>query len=182
MPQSLFHFKQFAIRQDQCAMKVGTDGVLLGAWAKNENPPKAILDIGTGTGLVALMLAQRFPDAKITALEIDENAAEQATKNAELSPFKTNISVLHTNYFDWECNDKFDIVACNPPFYAHAHPAKNMERSVARHGAKFQLSRFMERVKQHLSERGTLSMIMPVHVFEEIKNDAELYPHRICKV
>src|SRR5690554_2777965 len=165
MPQSLFHFKQFAIRQDQCAMKVGTDGVLLGAWAKNEDPPKTILDVGTGTGLVALMLAQRFPDAKITALEIDKNAAEQAIMNAQLSPFKNNVSVVNADYFDWKCNDKFDIVACNPPFYANAHPAKNAERSVARHGARFQIPEFMERITQHLSERGTLSMIVPVHVF-----------------
>lgn len=86
-----FQFKRFIVKQDRCAMKVGTDGVLLGAWAQGS---RRILDIGTGTGLIALMMAQRFPDAVVDAVEIDGEAANQAKDNAVCSPFHTRVNVL----------------------------------------------------------------------------------------
>lgn len=181
MSSADFRFKQFSIQQDQCAMKVGTDGVLLGAWAGKDQSPKTILDVGTGTGLIALMLAQRFPTAKIEALEIDRNAAEQAKQNVIRSPFHERVNIHHSDFFEWNNAQKFDLVVCNPPFYATAHPAKSVERSIARHGQKFQIREFLNKLSAHLTEDGTLAMILPTSVFESI-DDAEWHLSRLCRV
>ena len=116
MSNPYFQFKQFTVWHDQCAMKVGTDGVLLGAWASVERA-RRILDIGTGTGLVALMLAQRsLPDAKIVALEIDEAAAGQARENVARSPWQERIEVVQADFKKYRSSDKFDVIVSNPPY------------------------------------------------------------------
>src|SRR6056297_3070564 len=117
MPANVFHFKQFSVHQDRCAMKVGTDGVLLGAWAGTNIQPRKILDVGTGTGLIALMMAQRFPDATIQGLEIEPEAAEQAQENVTRSPFAERVKIEHGDFFNWDTREQYDLIVSNPPFY-----------------------------------------------------------------
>ena len=128
-----FQFKQFTIHQDRCGMKVGTDGVLLGAWAEGG---KHILDIGTGTGLIALMLAQRYPDAEITGVELDEQAALQAQENVADSPFAQQVTIKNTpiQHFSHQpdLHGRFSSIVSNPPFY-HSLKSKSHERTLARH-------------------------------------------------
>ncbi len=181
MAAEAFHFKQFSVRHDRCAMKVGTDGVLLGAWAGSQLDPFRILDVGTGSGLIALMLAQRFPNAQIDGIEINESAASQARKNAENSPFSNQITIQNGDFFQWESNFKYDLVVCNPPFYAHAHPAANEARATARHGVDFNLKQFLYRVPQFLSAEGSLAMILPTSVFESLPSTT-LHIRRIDRV
>lgn len=114
MASQSFTFRQFAVHQDRCAMKVGTDGVLLGAWA---NVKGDILDIGTGTGLIALMTAQRSPSSKVTAIEIDPDAAVQATENVASSPFADRISVVQSSIQDYRPAMTFHTIVSNPPFF-----------------------------------------------------------------
>ena len=124
----MFRFKRFTIDQDLCAMKVGMDGVMLGAWAQGG---KRILDIGTGTGLIALMMAQRNLDSLVTAIDIDEGAVRQATKNVENSYFRHQIEVRHEAVQQHEgC---YDAIVCNPPFFSDSLPAPDAQRNIARH-------------------------------------------------
>ena len=115
MPKSSFKFKQFTIFHDKCAMKVGTDGVLLGAWAPADKA-KRILDVGTGTGLIALQLAQRNPHARITAIEIDAAAAGQATENVSHSPWADRVEIICHDFRDYQPENRFDLIVSNPPY------------------------------------------------------------------
>ena len=117
MSHSYFQFKQFTIHHDRCAMKVGTDGVLLGAWAPLIQP-RHILDIGTGSGLIALMLAQRYPQAQVTGIDIDTASIEQAAANVAASPFAERVSVkCQALQALQDATASFDAIACNPPFF-----------------------------------------------------------------
>ena len=118
MANSWFQFKQFKVEQGKTAMKVGTDGVLLGAWA-SVGDAKNILDVGTGTGLIALMLAQRNQNAEISAIDIDRNAVEQAAENAEQSPWSGRISIFESDYnhFRVGVSCLFDLIVSNPPYF-----------------------------------------------------------------
>ena len=126
-----FTFKQFHIEQDECAMKVGTDGVLLGSWATGG---KYILDIGTGTGLIALMLAQRFSSSHIDAIEIDTRAVMQAKRNVESSPFAEQITVKHCSLQNYsEKQGLYDAIVCNPPYFENSMKNRNENKTIARH-------------------------------------------------
>ena len=122
-----FRFKQFTIHQDKTAMKVGTDGVLLGAWTSVESNPFSILDIGAGTGLIALQLAQRSHAEVIDALEIDDNAYEQAVENFENSPWSDRLFCYHAGLDEFvdEIEDKYDLIVSNPPFYTENYKNYN---------------------------------------------------------
>ncbi|MGB7394657.1 MAG: methyltransferase [Pricia sp.] len=117
--KQLFRFKQFGIHQDRCAMKIGTDGVLLGGWTSLENHPETILDIGAGTGLIALMLAQRSNAETVDAIEIDEDAFEQCVENFEASPWGDRLFCYHAGLDEFvvEWDDKYDLIVSNPPFF-----------------------------------------------------------------
>ena len=130
----MFKFKKFSINQDNCAMKVGTDAVLLGAWCPIDNNPKTILDIGTGTGILALMLAQRTTAAQIDALDIDENAFEQATENFDNSDYFDRLYCFHAGLDEFVDNpeDEYDIIISNPPFYSEDFKSDNSSRNQAR--------------------------------------------------
>ena len=125
----MFQFKQFKIEQDECAMKVGTDGVLLGAWARGG---ARLLDVGTGTGIIALMLAQRYPDAHVVGIDIDEGAVRQATANVLASPFSTRIRLEQTRVQDMDASYAgcFDAVVSNPPFFIDSLQAPDRQRNV----------------------------------------------------
>src|SRR6476620_10639106 len=131
---STFNFKQFTVVQDRCAMKVGTDGVLLGAWTPLVNNPYNILDIGTGTGIIALMLAQRSHAEQIDAIEIDDAAYEQATENFENSPWNDRLYCYHAGLDEFvdEVEEEFDLIVSNPPFYTENYKSDNEQRDAAR--------------------------------------------------
>lgn len=160
MSNNSFTFQKFTIHQDRCAMKVGTDGVLLGAWAHGG---KRILDIGTGTGLVAIMMAQRFADAHVTAVEIDHNAALQACNNANCSPFASRIGIVETSIQNFEVHGTqlFDSIVSNPPFFTDSLKNPDSQRATARHADTLPYRDLFTAVKRLLAEDGEFSAIIP---------------------
>lgn len=175
MSNPFFKFKQFTVWHDKCAMKVGTDGVLLGSWTSIHGAHR-ILDIGTGTGLVALMLAQRsLQDANILALEIDIDAALQAEENIERSPWKDRIDVINTDFKDFHSADKFDIIVSNPPYFINSLACPSHQRSAARHNNSLTYDDLIQGVSKLLSPQGAFTIVIPVEVVERVKKTAFYY-------
>ncbi|MGB5668213.1 MAG: methyltransferase [Maribacter sp.] len=182
-----FKFKQFTIHQDRCAMKIGTDGVLLGAWASVENSPNSILDIGTGTGLIALMLAQRSDAETIDAIEINEEAFEQCVGNFEASPWGGRLYCYHSGLDEFvdEIEDKYDLIVSNPPFYSEEVSSGNSSRDIARQNQSLPFNELIDGVYQLLAPTGAFSTIIP---FKEEKQfiglaaKIGLHPNRITRV
>ncbi|MDN3708357.1 methyltransferase [Myroides ceti] len=185
----MFSFKNFSIQQDRCAMKVGTDGVLLGAWTPLINNPYTILDIGSGTGLLALMLAQRSQAEQIDALEIDENAFEQGVENFENSPWNDRLFGYHAalDEFTEEVfeEESYDLIVSNPPFYTENYSSGDQQRDLARFEQALPFEELVECTEALLSEHGIFSVIIP---FKEEKRliaickEFELYPLKITRV
>ena len=185
MPNPYFHFKQFTIFHDKCAMKVGTDGVLLGAWTNTENAG-SILDIGTGTGLIALMLAQKCL-ATIDAVEIDENACIQAAENIANCPWKNRITLVKSSIQEYseDCGKKNDLIVSNPPFFQNAFLPENRSRVMARHNNSLQLDELISCSQILLNNKGKLSVIIPFDLFvycQRLLNDRLLHMHRILYI
>jgi tRNA1Val (adenine37-N6)-methyltransferase len=186
MPNNYFEFKRFRVEQGGAAMKVGTDGVLLGAWARLEGMERRILDIGTGTGLIALMAAQRCPQAHIDAPEIDRQAARQARENAEHSPWPERIQIYHVALQEFVPEDgPYDHILCNPPFFTGSLKAPDTARSTARHNDVLPFDDLAAAVARLLAPRGRFSVIYPTEeavVFQEFANGHGLYPVRRLRV
>jgi tRNA1Val (adenine37-N6)-methyltransferase len=183
----MFQFKRFTIQQDRCAMKVGTDGVLLGAWAPLEHNPFSILDIGAGTGLIALMLAQRSGAEQIDALEIDDDAYEQAVENFEESPWSDRLFCYHAGLDEFmeEPEDEYDLIVSNPPFYTDAYPSGDEQRDRARFEDSLPFEDLVEASGLLLSEEGVLAVIIPYKEKEKflaLAKAEELYPFKITRV
>jgi len=166
---SIFRFKQFSIDQNITSMKVGTDGVLLGAWISKAENVTNILDIGTGTGLIALMLAQKFPSASIEAIDIDEAAVLQARGNAENTEWKNRIRMEHIALEDYIISNKkkFAIISCNPPYFIKGWKIENEQRKKARDAEHLPFEQLIEVAIKCLADRGSLNLILPL---EEGKN------------
>ena len=184
---SKFQFKQFSIEQDRCAMKIGTDGVLLGAWTPIENNPFSILDIGTGTGIIALMLAQRSSAEQIDALEIDEDAYEQATDNFENSPWNDRSFCFHAGLDEFveEPEDEYDLIVSNPPFYSEDYKSNDDQRDLARFQDAMPFEDLIEAAALLLSENGIFSVIIPFKEEENfiaIAKEYDLHPLKITHV
>jgi ribosomal protein L11 methyltransferase (prmA) len=159
-----FTFKKFHITDNHTAMKVGTDGVLLGAWAKGG---LKVLDIGTGTGLIALMMAQRFPTAQIDAIEIDKGALEDARFNVSQSPFNNRINIINSPLQDYKpCNETqeegiYDAIVCNPPYFINSLKNPLQQRTTARHTDSLSHQELIYHSKRLLKPNGSLSIIIP---------------------
>lgn len=168
--KSGFQFQQFYVRHDKCAMKVGTDGVLLGALATGG---QNIIDIGTGTGLCALMMAQRFSNANITAIDIDNDACEQAAENVAESPFWERIKVLHTSLKDYASAQevRYDSIISNPPFFEESLHCPDKSRNDARHTSSLPFSELISCSKQLLTDDGTLTLILPITALSRIESE-----------
>lgn len=162
MSNPYFSFKKFTVFHDKCAMKVGVDGVTLGAWC-NVGCAKKILDVGTGSGLIAMMLAQRC-DATITAIDVEEYCILQTKENVEKSPWKNQISVLYCSLQDFtkQSNEKFDLIVCNPPFFIDSLHSPSKERTTARHNNSLTHIDLIENSMQLLAENGRMCVILPV--------------------
>ena len=180
-----FHFKSFSIKQEQSAMKVGTDGVLLGAWTKPSSYPHHILDIGTGTGLVAIMLAQRFKRSKIHAIDIDQASAEEALFNAQCSPWSDRLNITHCALQDYNYSNKYDLIVSNPPYFRNTTRSQDLARATARNNDSLSLEYLVEKSHELLNENGELDLIIPSNEFENIQLLAEkfnFYINKLCRV
>lgn len=166
-----FQFKKFTVSQERCAMKVGTDGVLLGAWARGG---RRVLDIGTGTGLIALMMAQRFPQAEIDAIEIDHDAAVQAAENVAYSPFVDRIRVSETSLQNFKPTTHYNIIVTNPPFFAHSLRSPSESRSLARQTDSLPFSTIFSFATEYLAPDGELSAVIPSDYLDEVSQEAFL--------
>jgi len=167
---SIFQFKQFKIDQANCAMKVNTDGVLLAALADFKNPAK-ILDVGTGTGLIALMLAQKYTSAMVHAVEIDQNAADTAKLNFLNSPFSNRVALFHSSIKDYFTNstDQYDLIISNPPFFINSLSSQNAKKSVARHTDLSFFEVLLTESAKHLDQSGHLCIILPQETADLVK-------------
>lgn len=183
----MFQFKQFSVNQDKCAMKIGTDGVLLGAWTPLENTPYSILDIGTGTGIIALMLAQRSNAEQIDAMEIDDDAYEQAVDNFENSPWGDRLFCYHAGLDEFmeEPEDEYDLIISNPPFYTEDYTSGDEQRDKARFTASLPFEDLVEAAALLLSDNGIFSVIIPFKEedsFVALAKELDLFPFKITRV
>ena len=171
---SLFKFKQFHIQQDPKVFKVGTDAVLLGASVLLDSS-KHILDIGTGTGIIALMLAQRFPQAQITGIDQGKEQYLCSQFNFKNSPYKDRLHAMHCEVSEIPEEDKFDLVVCNPPYFEDALLPDAIENKVSKHIAKNGLLKWMLHAKEHLATTGKLYYILPyqqsLHVQAQLEKE-----------
>jgi tRNA1Val (adenine37-N6)-methyltransferase len=184
-----FRFKKFTVEQEKCAMKIGTDGVLLGAWTSLEHQPFSILDIGTGTGVIALMLAQRSAAELIDALEIDEDAYEQAVENFENSDWGDRLFCYHAAFEEFveemQDEEKYDLIVSNPPFYSADYSSGDAKRDQARFAEALPFEEILEGASLLLSKRGKFSVIIPASEEEKflyLAADFRLFPQRITRV
>ncbi|MFR9602982.1 MAG: methyltransferase [Rikenellaceae bacterium] len=180
----MFRFKQFTIKQDRTAMKVGTDGVLLGAWASSSGNEESILDIGSGTGLIAIMMAQRSSAPRIVGVEIDSESAAQAAENMELSPWDERLTVEHTSILDYSPQHKFDLILSNPPYFVDSLLPKGESRTRARHTTELDFEGLTESVVRLLKPVGKFALILPTNesqIFDRT-SEGRLYLERRCWV
>jgi tRNA1Val (adenine37-N6)-methyltransferase len=177
MPNNYFEFKQFTIHQDNCAMKVCTDACLFGAYVADKFQKTSskfrVLDIGTGTGLLSLMLAQKNSSAEIDAVEIDRSAAEQAKENFRHSPWKERLHIHHQPIQEFGINT-YDLIISNPPFYENDLKSENVRRNLALHGAALGLDDLLDVIQKHISSQGKFAVLLPYHRSANFINHAQL--------
>lgn len=175
MGKGHFEFRHFTVRQELCAMKVGTDGTLLGAWASMPGNGGRVLDIGTGTGLIALMMAQRFPSARITAIDIDPAAVLQARQNVISSPFAERIQVIEADIAHFRHDgEPFDAIVTNPPYFEYALECPDSRRTTARHTSALSYATLMDATSRLLTSNGYFSLIIPDEFRKRMLSEAHL--------
>jgi tRNA1Val (adenine37-N6)-methyltransferase len=182
-----FQFKQFSVAQDRCEMKVGTDAVLLGAWSALDHMPNTILDIGSGTGILALIMAQRSTAELIDALEIDSDAYEQCVHNFETSDWGDRLFCYHASLDEFvdEIEDTYDLIISNPPFYTDHFKSRNEARNKARFEDALPFEELLTSASKLLSVTGQLNVIIPFSEeinFISLAKNVDLYPIRILRV
>ena len=182
-----FQFKQFTVHQDRCAMKIGTDSVLLGSFTSVEHSVNSILDIGAGTGVLALMMAQRSSAELIDSIEIDEDAYEQCVENFEHSPWSDRLFCYHASLEEFvnEIEERYDLIISNPPFYNDTYKSENQRRDLARFSDAMPFRHLIESVSKLLSEDGSFSVIIPFSEetdFIVLASKELLFPKRILRV
>lgn len=187
MSNKPFIFKQFTINQDRCAMKIGTDSVLLGTWTSLKTNPKSILDIGAGTGILALMLAQRSAAELIDAIEIDEDAYEQCVDNFEQSHWGDRLFCYHAALEELvdEFEDQYDLIISNPPFYSEDYKTASEQRDKARFSDALPFEHLLDSVSRLLAKEGLFSVIIPFReekIFIALASKFKLFPNRMLHV
>lgn len=177
MANNWFQFQQFKVNQVDCAMKITTDAVLLGALASHA-APHAILDIGTGTGVIALMLAQRFPSSKIDAVEIDTQASVQAKSNFLESPFSEQLTLWNGRIQDYPASTKYELIVSNPPYFPDHLKSENAQRNTALHTDMLSFTDLIDKVSQILKEDGQFWIILPqrqMNEFQQLAKKSNLF-------
>ncbi|RZS99748.1 tRNA1(Val) (adenine(37)-N6)-methyltransferase [Aquimarina brevivitae] len=171
-----FRFKQFTVHQDRCAMKIGTDGVLLGCWAPVAQV-NSVLDIGAGTGVISLILAQRSTAAVIDAVELDEDAYEQTVDNFENSPWGDRLFCYHASFqeFFTEMDEQYDLIISNPPFYTEDYKTTDQKRDLARFEDALPFEHLIYGAAKLLADAGQLVLVVPYVQEEAIVNLAKIY-------
>ncbi|MCH3880879.1 MULTISPECIES: tRNA1(Val) (adenine(37)-N6)-methyltransferase [Tenacibaculum] len=185
-----FQFKEFTVNQDKTAMKIGTDAVLLGAWCTVETYPDAVLDVGSGTGIIALMAAQRCDAMTIDAVEIDENAYEQTVENFEQSDWGDRLYCYNASFQDFaeeiaEEEETYDIIISNPPFYTDEFETENDARNKARFTSSLSFEALISGVSKILSKNGTFAVVIPKKEeenFTALGLENSLFLNRVCRV
>jgi tRNA1Val (adenine37-N6)-methyltransferase len=183
---SIFRFKQFEIDQNGCTMKVGTDGVLLGAWAGVQEV-KDVLDIGAGTGVIAIMLAQRKSDAIVDAVEIDESACRTAERNMRNSPFSSRLNSFKKPIQDYAklTRKEYDLIVCNPPFFTGGTLSAQTSRNEVRHTIKLPNGELLSCVQRLLRKDGKFCVVLPFIEglrFKELARNYNLYCTKVTQV
>ncbi|MFK7770780.1 MAG: tRNA1(Val) (adenine(37)-N6)-methyltransferase [Saprospiraceae bacterium] len=183
---SIFRFKQFQIEQNGCTMKVGTDGVLLGAWC-DVHGKKEILDIGTGTGVIAVMLAQRKLDANVDAVEIDSTACQTAKENMLNSPFSDRLNCMEESIQDFAktTRKEYDLIVCNPPFFTGGTLSAQTSRNEVRHTIKLPNGDLFNSVQRLLKKDGKFCVVLPFIEglrFKELAQNYNLYCTKVTQV
>jgi tRNA1Val (adenine37-N6)-methyltransferase len=184
---SFFHFKYFSIQQANSAMKVGTDALLLGSFIEisNRDIPKKALDIGTGTGVLSLMLAQRFSVIEIDAIDIDTESALEATLNFENSPWNSRLKCNCSSLQEWHSAERYDLIVSNPPFYTSHNPNTDIRKANARHALGLPIHVFSENIKRLLSPSGELWIIVPFEdrfLWSNQLNESGLHVYRDIEI
>lgn len=185
MSNDYFQFRQFVVHQQRCAMKVGTDGTLLGAWAAAPSGQCRILDIGTGTGLIALMMAQRYPEAEVTGIDIDEDAVTQAVENVSLSPFSERVRIYRQNIVNFTDTIGFDAIVSNPPYFIDSLACPDDQRTIARHAVSLTYEQLMYQAYRLLKDEGRFSVVVPSDCRAKIEAAACLegfFTTRVCLI
>ena len=185
MSNDYFQFRQFIVHQQRCAMKVGTDGTLLGAWAAAPSVKCRILDIGTGTGLIALMMAQRFPESEVIGIDIDPEAVAQARENVRLSPFSERITISHQDLMKFDDTECFDVIVSNPPYFVDSLECPDDQRTMARHTVSLTYDGLIRQAFRLLKDDGSLSLVIPAESRSLIESAASLsgfFLSRVCLV
>lgn len=179
--EKVFRFKQFSVLNDKSAMKVGTDGVLLGAWA-DVTGAKKVLDIGTGTGLIALMIAQRS-DAEITGIEIDHDSACEAERNFTMSTWQNRLKVLKMDFNEYAkvCRDEYDLIVSNPPYFVNSLECPDEKRLQARHTCALNYTQLIEGAVSLLADKGNICLITPIEVEGLLNEIVKKNGLSICK-
>lgn len=185
MSNDYFQFRQFVVHQQRCAMKVGTDGTLLGAWAAAPSVQCRILDIGTGTGLIALMMAQRYPEAEVTGIDIDEDAVAQADENVRLSPFSERVRIYRQDIVNFTDIIGFDAIVSNPPYFVDSLACPDDQRTIARHAVSLTYEQLMHQAYHLLKDEGRFSVVVPSDCRAKIEAAACLegfFTTRVCLI
>lgn len=184
MSNTYFNFKRFTVNQDRCSMKVGTDGVLLGAWAAVEGDGVDILEIGAGSGVVSLIVAQRNQTAHIDAIDIESEAVEQAADNFELSPWSGNLKAINSSIQEYEPNKKYRYIISNPPYFINSLKAEG-GRAIARHTDTLSYQDLVDGVLRLLDEDGVFSGVFPYvesNIFVALAASRGLYCNKRLEV
>lgn len=187
MERGIFRFKQFFIRQEFASHKVGTDSVMFGSWVHASNPAN-ILDIGTGTGLLALMLAQRFHGAVIDAIELDKEAFIEASLNFSYSPWFDRLNAIHADFNDWhpKANKKYDLIISNPPYFHQSLKPPSNKKALARHQDSLDILKLIAHSITLLSSEGTICLILPLDAYIKVKqyliSETDYAFSRCCRV
>lgn len=168
MGNKAFNFKQFKVEQDRCAMKIGTDAVLMGALLQVNSKYKTALEIGSGTGVISLMLVQRNPKLQIKSIEIDEAAQQQCAHNFEQSPWKGQLTSLHADFLSYEPKETFDLIFSNPPFFSKSLLSESEQRNIARHIDEEVFNKWLIKCVELLNPEGALALIIPSENVENI--------------
>lgn len=180
---STFHFKQFSVQNKKSAMKVNTDSVLLGAWAEIPEGAKIGLDIGSGTGILALMITQRNPKIEMTGIEIEKNAFEESKINFKNSPYSKSVKAVNLPLQEFTPNQPIDLIISNPPYFINDLKNRDNNKSQARHTTSLTFMELIEFAKSNLSDKGLFSVILPKkesEIFLSLCRDKELHLTKIA--